>query len=475
MNGIHKFFWYDFETQGLDARRDRPVLFSGLQTDGYLRQTAPLVEIYCRPTPDTLPSVEACMVHGISPQMAQGLGVTEHEFATETHRWVAQGNTCVVGYNAERFDHIMMRFLFYRNLIDPYAWHWRDGNFKWDVIDLMRAVYVFHPQSLEWQYMEEDGRRCPSFRLADLSTVNGISHWAPHRAPSDVQATLGMARLVYERCPELFAEYLGMADHRVVGDAVAGTFLHVSARLQHRPGGGSILAPLHIDDRMGYIYAFDLSVDPDPLLFRNSSEHLLASDSQDSLALHWIKGKASPFVRHFDIEGALSPEQRSILERLDLDLQTLQRHHQILQKDPFFGSQIRDAFESRWPDIEEDVDAALYGAFIPSEDRHILNYILQNTDNPGPHWEQAGFEDPRLPEFVFRFRARNFPESLSLRDKARWKYHCRFQVFERKDQEGLTSFQRFTYDLAHTREKYPEHKDFLDDLEYYASDLRQRL
>jgi exodeoxyribonuclease-1 len=38
--------------------------------------------------------------------------------------------------------------------------------------------------------------------------------------------------------------------------------------------------------------------------------------------------------------------------------------------------------------------------------------------------EQWPFDDERLPELLFRYRARNFPETLSDEENARWTLFC---------------------------------------------------
>ncbi|MGB1439150.1 MAG: exodeoxyribonuclease I, partial [Luminiphilus sp.] len=40
------------------------------------------------------------------------------------------------------------------------------------------------------------------------------------------------------------------------------------------------------------------------------------------------------------------------------------------------------------------------------------------------------FEDGRLPELLFRYRARNFPDSLSDEERDRWQGHCRDHLLE---------------------------------------------
>jgi exodeoxyribonuclease-1 len=44
--------------------------------------------------------------------------------------------------------------------------------------------------------------------------------------------------------------------------------------------------------------------------------------------------------------------------------------------------------------------------------------------------ENSEFQDERLAELVFRYRARNFPASLSETDAQRWSEHCAMRFFD---------------------------------------------
>jgi exodeoxyribonuclease-1 len=58
-----------------------------------------------------------------------------------------------------------------------------------------------------------------------------------------------------------------------------------------------------------------------------------------------------------------------------------------------------------------DVDEDLYGGFLGPQDRTRLDR-LRKASPDDPAWQTASFDDPRLEELVFRYRARNFPDSL---------------------------------------------------------------
>ena len=83
-----------------------------------------------------------------------------------------------------------------------------------------------------------------------------------------------------------------------------------------------------------------------------------------------------------------------------------------------------------WPEVFKrpvepgppDVDEDLYGGFLDNADRRRLEQ-LRHLAGPELAHARTGFDDPRLKELLFRYRARNFPETLSPEEAARWLAH----------------------------------------------------
>ena len=96
-------YWHDYETFGVDPRRDRASQFAGLRTDEDLNIIGEPLVMYCQPSPDMLPQPAACMVTGISPYTALERGLPEAEFIARIHQEFAQPQSCVAGYNSLRF------------------------------------------------------------------------------------------------------------------------------------------------------------------------------------------------------------------------------------------------------------------------------------------------------------------------------------------------------------------------------------
>ena len=76
-----------------------------------------------------------------------------------------------------------------------------------------------------------------------------------------------------------------------------------------------------------------------------------------------------------------------------------------------------------------DVDQDLYGGFVGNNDRRQLN-DLRGLTGAKLATARTGFDDPRLAELVWRYRARNFPETLSPEELERWDAHRAACLFD---------------------------------------------
>ena len=246
----HTFLWHDYETFGIDTRRDRPAQFASVRTDAQLNEIGEPLMLYCQPSNDYLPDPASCLITGITPQIAWQRGVNEREFANRIEAEMAQPGTISVGYNSIRFDDEITRFMFWRNLMDPYAREWQNQCGRWDLMDVVRMVFALRPEGITWP-TKDDGVT-PSFKLEDLTRANGLAHEAAHDALSDVRATIALARLVRQHQPKLFDFALALhKKDRVAAElhlpataAHARPFLHVSGMFGAERGCLAVMWPL---------------------------------------------------------------------------------------------------------------------------------------------------------------------------------------------------------------------------------------
>src|SRR5688572_28893781 len=260
--------WYDLETFGRDPRRSRIAQFAAIRTDHALEPVGEPVSLFCRPADDLLPSPGATLITGITPQRALADGLREADFIGRVAEEMAQPGTCTVGYNSLRFDDEFVRCGLYRCFHDPYEREWRNGNSRWDLLDVLRLAYALRPEGLEWP-LRDDG--AASFRLEDLASTNGVRDGDAHEALSDVRATLALARRLRAAQPQLWDWAFESRDKRTAGGRldVAGMtpVLHVSSRYPAANRCASLVVPLTPHPRIASrIVVCSLDQDPEAWL-----------------------------------------------------------------------------------------------------------------------------------------------------------------------------------------------------------------
>ena len=439
------FFWHDYETFGRNPRRDRPAQFAGIRTDADLNEVDAPVVRYCRPTGDWLPEPEACLLTGITPQACLERGVPEPAFAAEIERCLGAAGTVGVGYNSLRFDDEVTRHLFWRNLIDPYAREWRNECSRWDLLDVVRCARALRPGGMQWP-LDDDGRA--TFRLDKLTAANGLAHESAHDALSDVRATLALARRVRQGQPRLWDFCLRLRHKDAVwaeiGVGAPRPFLHVSGRYPAERGCLAVVWPLgpHPNHRNELI-VWDLAADPDQLLVLDAAavrERLFVRpddlpEGVERLPIKTIHVNRSPIV--IGNLKTLAPAQA---ERWGVDMPLALRHAARAARLPDLRSRWAEVFARPAAAQPTDVDEDLYGGFIGPADRRTLERL---RSQPPARWDLARmhFEDARLDELCFRYRARHAPESLTSEERSRWDEHRRARLHEGKG--GATTLQAF--------------------------------
>ncbi|MCI5161300.1 MAG: exodeoxyribonuclease I [Candidatus Electrothrix sp. AX5] len=416
--------WHDYETWGINPRRDRPAQFAALRTDSELEEVGEPIMLYCRPADDFFPHPEAAMLTGISPQETAAKGLNEASFFRRINTAFSEPGTCGVGYNSIRFDDEVTRFGFYRNFIDPYAREWQNGNSRWDIIDLVRLAYALRPENINWP-QKKDGR--VSFRLEDLTAANGIEHNGAHDALSDVRATIALARLIKELKPRLYAYYFNLRSKheaaRVLDLSQHEVVLHVSGMYPTEQGCIAPVVPLLQHPRnKNEMIVYDLRRDPQNLLHMTVDEmegNLYTRNDDlpegvERIALKGVHLNKSPALAPIN---TLTPE---LAEQWQIDWQQVEQHRQQLLTDPTLMTRLTELY-LRVPDTGIlDVDTALYTGFISNNDRRLCDTLLRKSPEQLAEWV-PDFEDERLRPLYFRYRARNWPETLNEKETDQWR------------------------------------------------------
>ena len=419
------YFFYDLETSGLNPRSDRIMQFAGIRTDENLKQIGDPYNLLVKLNDDTLPSPEALMVTGISPQATLSDGYTEAQFAKILYEEIFTPGTIAIGFNNIRFDDEFIRYLFWRNFHDAYEWSWKDDRSRWDLLDAVRMTRALRPEGINWP---TDAEGKATNRLELLTKENGLAHEKAHDALSDVEALIAVTGLIRDKQPQLFNYLFSMRDKKMVKKLInldnREPFVYTSGRYNAEYNKTTVAFPL-TSSKNGNVVVYDLRYDPTPFFDKSQKEledifYASWEERQKKdytpLPVKDLKYNQVPAVAPVNVLG-----KENGWEKIGLTLSEIEKHKKILLSRPDFSEKIRTLFENS-PAFKKNInpEAQLYDSFLPDKDRSLL-YMIQNANANKLADLQPNFIDERLPELLLHYKARNYPTSLSEEESIKWE------------------------------------------------------
>lgn len=462
------FFFYDLETSGLDPRQDKIMQFAGIRTTLDLQPVGDPYNVLVKLSDDTLPSPEALMVTGITPQETQADGYSEAEFAQLLTDEIFTPDTITVGFNNIRFDDEFIRYHLWRSFRDPYEWCWRDGRSRWDLLDVVRMTRALRPEGITWPVV--DGKA--TNRLELLTKENGIDHFKAHDALSDVEALIAVTKLIKEKQPQLYEYLLAMRDKNKIKQLVnlddKKPFVYTSGRYDSAYHKTTVAFPL-TSGKNGNVVVYDLRHDPSAFI------NLSVDDLKKKLYASWEERQKEGFVAlpvkelQYNRAPAVAPvgvlEQEDGWNKIQLSKEIIEKHKAALLQAPHFAENMRTIFESK-RDFKKSTDpeALLYDGFVGDRDKLRIETV-RNADERTLADFHPDFVDDRLHGLLLHYKARNYPRSMSQDEAAEWEAWRGKRINEK--------LPRFMASLQAMATKHPdETKQFiLQELQLWAESI----
>ncbi|MGH7142279.1 MAG: exodeoxyribonuclease I [Candidatus Saccharimonadales bacterium] len=469
------YLFYDLETSGLSPRTDRIMQFAGQRTDLSFEPVGEPINTLIKLTSDILPNPEAVMMTGITPQMTLSDGITEAEFLKFFYLNAVTTDTIFLGFNSIRFDDEFMRFLHYRNFYDAYQWQYSDGCSRWDLLDCVRMTRALRPEGIKWPF---DGAGAPTNRLELLTKLNHLDHAHAHNALSDVRATISLARLICQKQPKLFEFLLSMRDKRKVASLVLEnqSFIYTSGTYPSEFEKTTIVTSLGQLPKKQAALVYDLRHDPSEFLELSPPE--LAKrwskwhddDVQQTLPVKVLQFNRCPAV------APLSVLDKGCEDRLQLSLTESSQNFQKIQKSKKFVENIFKALELHdkqlqiaWTSNDQSVDSQLYNGFLDDHDSKKLSLIRQASPD-----ELAGFvdeiHDHRLKALILLYKARNYPDALTIEEQKFWQAFCRQRLLSGKEGKKINAYLKLLQELSNKNKPHSK-AAIIEDLHLYALSL----
>jgi len=463
------YFFYDLETSGLDPRESRIMQFAGQRTDHNLKEIGEPFNFLVKLANDSLPSPQAILVTGITPQMTLADGISEAEFLKIFNEQISLPGTTFIGYNNVRFDDEFIRFTSYRNFYDPYEWHYKDGRKRWDLLDVIRMTRSLRPKGINWPVDKDD---IATNKLTDITTANKIAHQNAHDAMADVLALIEVAKLIRRQQPKLFS-YLNnnMPDKNQTIKLIRSEqpLVYTFGSYIAHPQKTTVVVYLG-EMQDGGVLVYDLRQNPKNFV-------KLSTEKIKSIINREDETKTSPiFVIKPNKCPALAP--LSVLDEaseinIDLTKTTVSKNladfkdcrNELSQKALKVFVEI---YSSRSFD-SDSVDSQLYDKFFDRAD----SVKLKDVRNAKPETlsaEEYIFNDERLNKLIFLYKARNYPKFLTSEETVEYEQYRQKLLFDGGVNSRLNMFMIQLSDLEKL-DLTPDQKYLVEELKLYAESI----
>lgn len=509
---IQTFTWYDTETTGIDHDFDQVLQAAFVKTDADLNIIPNSEkEFLCRPRVDVIPHPKAFLTHmmdidELKRKGEQGLALSEFEMAQQIyHQFTSNPNNMVSGYNTCSFDDEVVRRMLYRNMLDPYAHEWRDGNGRFDAFKMIQLVYAMRPEMLTWR---KNDKGADSLKLEHLVADNNLGSFQAHDAVGDVYATISLVKALKESNPKMFQFMLYLTKKQNVQDILfnqakieqRNPVINISTVYGKTKRYSSIVLPVITDlVNKNKILGIDLTEDPTDLLNMTSSDinkYLFTKREElesEAPRVHAVGIQTNKLPVVMELKAnTLSLEQA---DKMDIDLDKVEANRQkileAMKRDPGFIKRLQAGFSSELP-APKDPFKAIYAGFISDKDKGIRAVQAQRSSvaDQSPFkiqgssiYEEALKTDDKEKQFHLMLRAKwtNFGSPIlrtgnltaqDLIEFGEWMNYLSKSLFD--GEHGL-SFSQFEKEVAQIRIEMPlssEQLKILDQLEKHVEGMK---
>ena len=403
--------FYDTETTGTKVHFDQILQFAAVLTDNDLNEIDRF-EIRSRLLPNVVAGPGAMRLTGVTVDQLHDPTLPSHyEMVCKIRRKLLDWQASLyIGHNSLRFDEVLLRSAFYKNLMPPYLTN-SAGSSRIDTLSMVQWAHKYEPNGIAIP-TRPDGQ--PIFRLEQLAPANGYNHAQAHDAMSDVQATIHLARLVRNNAPGTWSRAMRFSNKSNVLDFCDVEVVFGLTEYYFRDYYSFLLHKVGLNPHDGNeIVAFDLYYDPADFVQLSSDE-----------LSRRLRASPKPLrrVRANGLPGLIDADEAHSHTRVnDLPLETLEERAEALAENESLKEKLMLTYMQEKPEHEDSVhvEENIYSGFASTSDNERMDAFHECdwSERPAIVCE---FEDPRFRELGEQLIYFEAPEALSAERREHW-------------------------------------------------------
>ena len=465
------YVFYDFETSSSNIYWGQIIQIGAILTNDNLDELDRF-DARCRLNPGIIPEASALLVNKTSPVMLKQSNLSHYEmvrqFVETLKRW---GKATYIGFNSIEFDENFLRSTLFQTLEYPYITS-TNGSNRGDVLGLARAANFYYPDTLK-NPINEKGNAV--YKLDQMAPLNGIEHGDAHNAIGDVVATLGIAKIIANKAPNVWkASHLTLDKNKAL-EIIKNEKLFCTNEYFYGKSRPYVQTFVCKHPKFSWPLCYDLRHDP-LQYFDLSFDDLTAAMKKQPKFIRTVRHNKHPIL--------MNP---SYFEKFDeykmIGLKKLEERAKLVKENKEFAERVstikaievqeKDQFKS-----QEDLypEESIYEKFTSAEDNNIMSKFHSVP------WSEklsilSKFKDKRLQYFGKKLLYIERPEILSKSDYDLIHKDIAKKLLSTNNEKWNTIPRTYseidTLRAKFEREEQPEKLKILDDINAYVEDLEK--
>ena len=452
------YVFYDFETCSSNVSYGQIIEAAAvLVNDNF--QELDRFESRCKLSPGIIPEAMALLVNKTSSKMLKERNLSHYQMIRQMmdkfNQWK---NSIFIGYNSVEFDEEFLRRTLFKNLEYPYLTV-TNGNERGDLLGLARAAHLYYPDCIKTPISDKNN---PLFKLEQLAPMNNIKHDKAHSAMGDVLASIGIAKLLYKKAPNVWKASLMTTNKDKCLQIIKEETLFCTNFFYGGKAKPFVLTYL-CQHPWNYAFCFDLKADPS--YYFNLSIQELKKEIFDvkPKVMRTIKHKKHPIIMNASYGINFDNYKQ-------LGLSKLKERAELIRENKDFANKVSsiledDIREKQELDSQLDVYAeeSIYKKFATKEDSAIMPEF-HKVDWKDKFSVLQKFKDERFQYFGKKILYEESPESLPKNEYNLIHKEIASRVLS-TNKEKWNTIPRTYSEIDTLRNKFKEDKAKLEALE----------
>ena len=285
------FIFYDFETSSSNKFWGQIIQIGAVLTNDNLEELDRF-DARCRLNPGIIPEAMALIVNKSSPKMLRDSNLSHYEmirqFIETLKRW---GKATYIGFNSIEFDEEFLRCTLFQTLEQPYLTN-TNGNTRGDILSLARAANLYYPKTLK-NSINEKGNAV--YKLDQMAPLNGIKHSNAHSAIGDVIATIGIAKIIANKAPNVWKASLLTMDKNQTLELIKNELYFCTNEYFYGKSRPYVQTFVCQHPQYQWPLCFDLKHDPS-IFLKLSKQDLVAAMKKNPKFLRTVRHNKHPII-----------------------------------------------------------------------------------------------------------------------------------------------------------------------------------